>query len=70
MRILLVILYVRSSITYEFTRKVFELMQFPTKNILNIDFASGYDLISELNRLYINYSIKKYYFIRRRKYEI
>lgn len=51
-----------SSIAYEFTRKVFELMKFPIKNILDIDCASSYDLISELNRPYAAYGLKQYFF--------
>lgn len=51
-----------SSIAYEFTRKVFELMKFPIKNILDIDCASSYDLISELNRPYAADGLKQYFF--------
>lgn len=51
-----------SPIAYEFTRKVFELMKFPIKNILDIDYASSYDLISELNQSYAADGLKQYYF--------
>lgn len=51
-----------SSIAYEFTRKVFELMKFPIKNILDIDCASSYDLISEINRPYTSDGLKQYFF--------
>lgn len=51
-----------SPIAYEFTRKVFELMDFPTENILDIDCASSYDLINEINRPYSADGLKQYYF--------
>lgn len=51
-----------SSIAYEFTRKVFELMEFPVENILDIDYASSYDLINENNREYTTDGVKQYYF--------
>lgn len=51
-----------SSIAYEFTRKVFELMKFPVENILDIDYANSYDLISEVNRPYATKGLKQYYF--------
>lgn len=51
-----------SPIAYEFTRKVFELMHFPITNILDIDFASSYDLISEANRPYAADGLQQYFF--------
>lgn len=51
-----------SPIAYEFTRKIFELMNFPIENVLNIDWASSYDLISEINRPYAADRLMQYYF--------
>lgn len=52
-----------SPIAYEFTRKVFELMHFSVGNILNIDCASSYDLISKINLPYAAaYGLKQDYF--------
>ena len=40
-----------STIAYEFTRKVFELMDFPVENILNVDIVNSYDLIANNSEL-------------------
>ncbi|MBZ5964600.1 Eco57I restriction-modification methylase domain-containing protein [Leuconostoc gelidum subsp. gelidum] len=51
-----------SPIAYEFTRKIFELMGFPIENILDIEWASSYDLIKATERTYVLDGLKQYYF--------
>ena len=51
-----------SPVAYEFTRKVYELMGFPVEHILDIEWASSYDLIKEKEKPYVIDGLNRYYF--------
>lgn len=51
-----------SPVAYEFTRKVYELMGFPVEHILDIEWASSYDLIKEKEKPYVIDGLNQYYF--------
>ena len=51
-----------SPVAYEFTRKVYELMGLPVDHIVDIEWASSYDLIREKEATYVINGLNQYYF--------
>ncbi|EGO5824151.1 Eco57I restriction-modification methylase domain-containing protein [Enterococcus faecalis] len=51
-----------SPIAYEFTRKMYELLGFPLVNVLDIEWASSYDMIKPLEREYVLSGLNQYFF--------
>ena len=51
-----------SPVAYEFTRKVYELMGLPVDHIVDIEWASSYELIKEKEKPYVIDGLSQYYF--------
>lgn len=51
-----------SPVAYEFTRKIYELMEFPIEHILDIERASSYELIKDKERPFVIEALNQYYF--------